>query len=120
MINRDNNLTNSFHEYLNYASSNNNLSDNTITMSIYGALNEMDEDENIVKLLENMIHDYEHIGMVLTIVAKDICKNQKYELINHRKNANDKIFTPQEIAATYPISEQAIRKACKEGSMMRP
>lgn len=117
MINRDNNLTNSFQEYLNYASSNNNLSDNTIIMSIYGALNEMDKDEDIVKLLRNMSRDYEHICMVLTVVARDFCKNQKYELINHGKDANDKVFTPQEIASIYSISEQAIRKACKEGRL---
>jgi len=117
MINRENNLTNSFQEYLNYASCNNNLSDNTIIMSIYGALNEMDEDENMVKLLQNMIHDYEYISTVLTVVAKDICKNEKYELVNHRKEANDKVYTPQETAAIYPITEQAIRKACKEGRL---
>lgn len=117
MINRENNLTNSFLEYLNFASSNSYLNDNTIKLSIYGALNEMDENENIVKLMQKMVSDYELIGKVITAEAKDIFKNGKYELINQRQDANNKYFTPQEIAAIYHISEQAIRKASKEGRL---
>ena len=75
MINRDNNLTNSFQEYLNYASSNISLSDNTIKMSLYGALNERDVNENTVKLMLKMICDYERIGKVLTAVANEMATN---------------------------------------------
>ncbi len=117
MINRDNNLTNLFQEYLNYASSNISLSDNTIKMSLYGALNERDVNENTVKLMLKMICDYERIGKVLTAVANEICKNEKNELISHRIDADDERYSPKEISEIYQISEQAIRKACKEGRL---
>lgn len=118
MTNRDNNLTNSFNEYLNYASGNINLSDNTIKMSIYGALNERDKNESPGSLLQKMIFDYEHIGMVLTAVAKEFYKDEKKIKIRERIDVDDKkTLSPQEISVKYHISEQAIRKACKEGRL---
>lgn len=118
MKNRDYNLTNSFMEYLRFASSNSYLNHNTIIISLYGALNDIDQDENIVNLMEKMISDYARIGEVITAEAKEIFKNEKYELISNRKDENNnELYTPQEISANYHISEQAIRKACQEGRL---
>jgi excisionase family DNA binding protein len=117
MTNRDINLTASFAEYLNTASNIEEISDNNIIMSIYGALNDLDSDEDIIRLIHKMIIDYEHIGKVLTAIAKDIGKNAKIESINQKKLLTDKWLTSKEAAELYPISEQAIRKACREGRL---
>ena len=114
MTNRDNNLTASFAEYLKIASHIEEISDNNITMSIFGALNDMDSDEDTIRLIYKMILDYEHIVNVLTPIYKTMEKSRKIENINQKKNANDTKLTPQEMASQYDITEQAIRRACKE------
>jgi excisionase family DNA binding protein len=114
MTNRDNNLTASFAEYLKIASNIEEISDNNITMSIYGALNDMDSGEDTIRLIYKMIIDYEHIVNVLTPIVNNMEKSRKIENINRNKNADDIKITPQEMACQFGISEQAIRKACRE------
>ena len=74
----------------------------------------MDSDEDTIRLIYKMILDYEHIVNVLTPIYKTMEKSRKIENINRKKNANDTKLTPQEMASQYDITEQAIRRACKE------
>ncbi len=64
-----------------------------------------------------MIMDYERISEVITTIVKEMGKNAKIESIKQKKLLTDKWVTSKEATEIYDISEQAIRKACREGRL---
>jgi hypothetical protein len=117
MTNRDINLTTSFAEYLNIASNIEEISETNITMSFYSALNELNVDIDPLIIAQKMIMDYERISEVITTIVKEMGKNAKIESIKQKKLLTDKWVTSKEATEIYDISEQAIRKACREGRL---
>lgn len=117
MTNRDINLTASFAEYLNIASNIEEISETSITMSFYSALNELNVDIDPLIIAEKMILDYERISEVITTIVKEMGKNAKIGTIKQKKLLTEKWVTSKEATEIYDISEQAIRKACREGRL---
>ena len=117
MTNRDINLTTSFAEYLNIASNIEEISETNITMSFYSALNELNVDIDPLIIAQKMIMDYERISEVITTIVKEMGKNAKIESIKQKKLLTEKWVTSKEATEIYDISEQAIRKACREGRL---
>ncbi len=117
MIGKNINLIDSFSKYLDFALNKVELNDIEITMSVYGALVGMDTEEDMAELMPKMVLDYEHIVKVLTQITKDMEKSRKIESINQKNLLKDKWVTSKEAAEIYDISEQAIRKACREGRL---
>lgn len=116
---KESNTTRIFSEYLKYAIENKGeFNTNNITMACYASLNEIDTNHNIAEVVFNMQSDFEFILNVIETIAKDIDKQQKIDSPNHKSSfeGND-YFTIPEIALNYNITEQAIRKACKEGRL---
>ncbi len=84
-------------------------------LACYGALNEVDVDINLAKVIVDMRSDFEYIYKVIDNLARSIYKNESSDKRNQRKPAsNDEYYTIPEIERAYSISQQAIRKACKE------
>jgi transposase len=86
-------------------------------MSFYSALNELNVDIAPLIIAQKMIMDYERISEVITTIVKEMGKNAKIESIKQKKLLTDKWVTSKEATEIYDISEQAIRKACREGRL---
>lgn len=114
MIHKDNNLTQFFTDYLNNRSE---LNATNITMACFSALNGIDDSLNVAEVVFNMRNDFEYINKVIDSLARSINKNNvNYENTKQRKSATSlEYLTIPEIHSIYAISQQAIRKACKEG-----
>lgn len=113
MINREYNLTQFFTDYLNNKSE---LNATNITMACYSALNDIDSNLNMAEVVFNMRNDFEYINKVIDDLARSINKSVDYENIKQRKSATSwECLTIPEIHSIYGISQQAVRKACKEG-----
>lgn len=113
MINREYNLTQFFTDYLNNKSE---LNATNITMACYSALNDIDSSLNMAEVVFNMRNDFEYINKVIDDLARSINKSVDYENIKQRKSATSwECLTIPEIHRIYGISQQAVRKACKEG-----
>lgn len=116
MKQKDNNLTQFFTEYLTQRSDRTKeLTATNITLACYGALNETNSDLNLAEVIFNMRTDFEYILNVIDTLARDIAKNTSNNSRNHSKSAEDcEYYTIPEATSIYPISQQAIRKACIE------
>lgn len=116
MINRENNLTQFFTDYLNNKSE---LTAINITMACYSALNNTDSNLNLAEVVFNMRNDLEYIYKVIDDLARSINKNSNaYDNVKQRKSATTlEYLTIPEIQSIYGISQQAIRKACNEGRL---
>ena len=116
MINRENNLTQFFTDYLNNKSE---LTATNITMACYSAMNDADSSLNVAEFVFNMRNDFEYINKVIDDLARTINKNcNDYENTKQRKSATTlELLTIPEIHSIYGISQQAIRKACNEGRL---
>ncbi len=119
MKNKDTNLTQFFVEYLTYHhSSKVKFNVDNITMACYGALNEQEESYKMEEVIFDMRTDFEFIYKVLDNIARSITKNKSYEKENQSKSEeNNEYYTIPEIANKYPISAQALRKACTENRL---
>lgn len=113
MTYKDNNLTQFFTDYLNNKSE---LNATNITMACYSALNDIDSSLNMAEIVFNMRNDFEYINKVIDDISRNINKHTNcYENTKQRKSATTfEYLTIPEIQSTYSISQQAIRKACKE------
>lgn len=113
---KDNNLTRFFSEYLtHYSGRTNELNATDITLACWGALNEVDTEINLAEVVADMLSDFQYICIVIDNLARSICKNESSDKRNQIKStSNDDYYTIPEVACAYPISQQAIRKACKE------
>ena len=117
MTHKENNLTQFFTYYLNNKSE---INATNITMACYGALNDTDCSLNMAEVVFNMRNDLEYIYKVIDDLARQLNKN-----INSKHHANNEqrqpikaeLLTIPEIQNIYSISQQAIRKACKEGRL---
>ncbi len=117
MTHKENNLTQFFTYYLNNKSE---INATNITMACYGALNDTDCSLNMAEVVFNMRNDLEYIYKVIDDLARQLNKN-----INSNHHANNEqrqpikaeLLTIPEIQNIYSISQQAIRKACKEGRL---
>lgn len=115
MTNRENNLTQFFTDYLNNKSE---LNATNILMACYSALNVIDDSLNLAEVVFNMRNDFEYINKVIDDLARSINKSGNYESIKQRKSASSwECLTIPEIHSLYGISQQAVRKACKEGRL---
>ena len=116
MKHRENNLTQFFTEYLTHRSEcKNELTATDITLACYGALNEVDASLSLSEVIFNMRTDFEYILKVIDNLARGIVKNIDYENKNQSKpTIGNEYYAIPEVATLYPISQQAIRKACKE------
>ena len=115
MTNRENNLTQFFTDYLNNKSE---LNATNILMACYSALNVIDDSLNLAEVVFNMRNDFEYINKVIDDLARSINKSGNYERIKQRKSASSwECLTIPEIHSLYGISQQAVRKACKEGRL---
>lgn len=113
MCNKEYNLTQFFTDYLNNKSE---LNATNIKMACYSALNSIDSSLNVAEVVYNMRNDFEYINKVIDDLARSINKSNSYENIKQRKPASSwECLTIPEIHSIYGISQQAIRKACKEG-----
>lgn len=113
MSNKEYNLTQFFTDYLNNKSE---LNATNIKMACYSALNSIDSTLNVAEVVFNMRNDFEYINKVIDDLARSINKNVDYENIKQRKSATSwECLTIPEIHSIYGISQQAVRKACKEG-----
>ena len=113
---KDMNLTRFFSEYLTHHSERTKgLNATDIALACYGALNEVDADLNLADVIYDMRSDFEYIYKVIEKLAGDIIKNESSDKRNQRKQTpNDEYYTIPEAASVYNITQQAIRKACKE------
>ena len=116
MVNKENNLTQFFTDYLNNKSE---LNATNITMACYSALNDIDDSLNVAEIVYNMRNDFEYINKVIDDLARSINKNSnENENAKQRKSATTlEYLTIPEIHSIYGISQQAIRKACIEGRL---
>lgn len=116
MVNKENNLTQFFTDYLNNKSE---LNATNITMACYSALNDIDSSLNVAEVVYNMRNDFEYINKVIDDLARSINKNSnENENAKQRKSATTiELLTIPEIHNIYGISQQAIRKACTEGRL---
>ena len=116
MKHREKNLTQFFTEYLTLRSERNNeLTATDITLACYGALNEVDASLSLPEAFTNMRTDFEYILKVIDNLARSTIKNMDNENKNQSKpTIGNEYYTIPEVATHYSISQQAIRKACKE------
>ena len=116
MKQRENNLTQFFTEYLTHRSERKNeLTATDITLACYGALNEVDASLSLSEVFFTMRTDFEYILKVIDSLARSVVKNIDNENKNQSKPfIGNEYYAIPEVATLYPISQQAIRKACKE------
>ena len=116
MKQKDNNLTQFFTEYLTQRiGSKSQLNATSITMACYSALNNVDSDVNLAEALFNMRTDFEYIYGVIDGLARTVTRDTRYTKAD--KQVAEGYYTIAEVASIYPISSQAVRKACREGRL---
>ena len=115
MKHRENNLTQFFTDYLNNKSE---LTATNITMACYSALNDTDSSLNMAEVIFNMRNDFEYINKVIDNLARSFTKEMSYGDKQQRKSEEGiDYLTIPEVASIHHISQQAIRKACKENRL---
>ena len=114
MTNKENNLTQFFTDYLNNKSE---LNATNITMACYGALNGIDDSLNVAEIIFNMRNDFEYINKVIDNLARSINIKGNHYGKEYKSESIEENYTIPEIQSIYGISQQAIRKACKEGRL---
>lgn len=114
MVNKENNLTQFFTDYLNNKSE---LNATNITMACYSALNDIDSSLNVAEVVYNMRNDFEYINKVIDDLARNINTNSKKHGTKEQSKSIEDYYTIPQIQGIYGISQQAIRKACNEGRL---
>lgn len=119
MTQKENNLTQFFTEYLAHRSNRTaELSATNITLACYGALNEVDASLNLAEVVFDMRTDFEYILDVIDDLARSIVKKVNKGSANQCKPTGDnEYYAIPEVASIYPISQQAVRKACTENRL---
>ena len=118
MKQKDNNLTQFFAEYLTQrAGSKFQLNATSITMACWSALNDVDSDLNLAEVIFNMRSDFEYIYGVIDSLARTVTKDSEHGSARQQSHTSVEYFTIPEIASVYPISAQAVRKACRQGKL---
>ena len=118
MTHKESNLTQFFADYLNNKSE---LTATNITMACYSALNDADSSLSVAEVVFNMRNDLEYICKVVDDLARQLNKkinNCIYGNVQQKESTmTQEYLTIPEIQSIYSISQQAIRKACKEGRL---
>lgn len=114
MVNKENNLTQFFADYLNNKSE---LNATNITMACYSALNDIDSSLSVAEVVFNMRNDFEYINKVIDDLARNINTNSKKHGTKEQSKSIEDYYTIPQIQGIYGISQQAIRKACCEGRL---
>ena len=118
MKQKDNNLTKFFAEYLTQQTESKlQLNATNITMACWSALNDVDSDLNLAEVIFNMRTDFEFIFEVIDSLARTVTKDTKYGSAKQQSHTSEEFYTIPEIASVYPISAQAVRKACRQGKL---
>ena len=121
MKRKDDNLTNFFSEYLKCLVGNKDcFNENDIKMAFWGALNDIDMVHcfDTAEVTFNARSGIENILNVIDGIARDVAKQQKKDYNSRSSYQQDDYLSIPEIAKEYCISQQAIRKACKEERLL--